>query len=296
MTIYVDVVFLENILLNYIIILATGIISKSKINYFRILISSLIGGIFVITNYVFGISQNTNLFFKLLLSVLMILIGFKEHKFKKIVKQFVFFYLVSFTFGGIAFMLLFLVSPDDIVFEKNHFTGTYPIKMTLIAGGVGLVIIIIVSNIIRSRMTTKEMLCEIEIFYLGKNKRIKSMIDSGNLLKDPISKSDVIIVEKDSLTNIVSENILKNISTIVKGEWLDSDNIHSYKLKVIPFSSLGNDNGILIGFKPDYIKIYGDTELVRDDVLVGIYDGKLSKNNLFTSLIGLDVIDKGKEL
>jgi stage II sporulation protein GA (sporulation sigma-E factor processing peptidase) len=122
------------------------------------------------------------------------------------------------------------------------------------------------------------------------------MIDSGNLLKDPISKSDVIIVEKDSLTNIVSENILKNISTIVKGEWLDSDNIHSYKLKVIPFSSLGNDNGILIGFKPDYIKIYGDTELVRDDVLVGIYDGKLSKNNLFTSLIGLDVIDKGKEL
>lgn len=296
MTIYLDVVFLENILLNYIIIFATAIISKSRISYFRILISSLIGCIFVIINYVFGFSQNTNLVLKLLLSILMVLIAFKERKLKIILKQLVFFYLVSFTFGGITFMLIFLVSPSEIVFEYNHFTGTYPVKMTLIGGCVGLVIITIISKMIRNKMTAKEMLCEIEIFYSGRNKKIKSMIDSGNLLKEPISKSDVIIVEKDSLTNIVSENILNNISTIVKGEWLDSDNIHSYKLKVIPFSSLGNDNGILIGFKPDYIKIYGDIELVRDDILIGIYDGKLSKNNLFTSLIGLNVIDKGKEL
>ena len=118
------------------------------------------------------------------------------------------------------------------------------------------------------------------------------MIDTGNLLKEPISKCDVIIVEKESLTEIVSQDVLKDIDIILNGKWIDSTDIHSYKFKLIPFSSLGNDNGLLIGFKPDYIKIYGEEECIRDDVLVGIYNGKLSKSNLYTSLIGLDILNK----
>jgi len=120
------------------------------------------------------------------------------------------------------------------------------------------------------------------------------MIDTGNLLKEPISKTDVIIVERESLEGIVSKNILENIKYILKGKWIEESNVHSYKFKLIPFSSLGNDNGLLIGFKPDYVKIYSEEECTRDDVLIGIYDGKLSKNNLYTSLIGLDILNNNK--
>jgi hypothetical protein len=43
------------------------------------------------------------------------------------------------------------------------------------------------------------MLCDLEIFYKGKMKKIKTMIDTGNFLKEPITQTDVIIVEKNSL-------------------------------------------------------------------------------------------------
>ena len=82
------------------------------------------------------------------------------------------------------------------------------------------------------------------------------------------------------------------MSYILNCKCIESESVHSYKFKLIPFSSLGNDNGLLIGFKPDYIKIYSEDECTRDDVLIGIYDGKLSKNNLYTSLIGLDILNK----
>ena len=36
MTIYLDILFLENFILNYIILLGTGIISKTKINFLKI--------------------------------------------------------------------------------------------------------------------------------------------------------------------------------------------------------------------------------------------------------------------
>ena len=42
MTIYLDIVFFENVVMNFLIILATAIISKSKINPPRILLASSI--------------------------------------------------------------------------------------------------------------------------------------------------------------------------------------------------------------------------------------------------------------
>lgn len=291
MRVYLDVVIMENLIMNYIIIFSTAIISKSKIRYLRIGLASFLAGMYSILNYFFNFGNVESCAIKILISIMIILVSFDSFKIKKIVKQLILFYLVSFTFGGISFMLLFLVHPENIVFEKGLLVGTYPIKTTIIGGIVGAIVITIVSYIIKDRMHTKSMLCDLEIFYKGKYKKMKTMIDTGNLLKEPITKTDVIIVEKNSLRTIISDDILDNLDNIVQGKWINSENdVYSYKFKVIPFSSLGNDNGLLIGFKPDYVKIIDDDECIRDNVIVGIYNGKLCKSNLYTSLIGLDIL------
>lgn len=291
MTIYLDIVLLENIILNYIIILSTAIISKSKINFIRIVLSSFVGGILAIVGYAIEISMTISIIIKIAISVLMMLIAFKDYNYKKLTKQLIFFYLVSFTFGGIAFMLLFFINPQNIIVNGNNLVGIYPLKVTILAGGIGFLIITIVAQIIKNRINKRNMICDLEIFYNGKTRKIKTMLDTGNLLKEPISNSDVIIVEKDSLRGIMSNEVLENINSIIKGKWIEEENIHSYKFRIIPFSSLGNDNGLLIGFKPDYIKVYNEEECTRNDVLIGIYNGKLSKNNMYTSLIGLDILN-----
>jgi len=290
MTIYLDIVLLENIVLNYIIIISTAIISRTKINILNIIISSFIGGIYAILNYVADINMLWSVVIKIVISICMMIIAFREYQLSKILKILMFFYLVSFTFGGIAFMLLFFINPQNIVMNENYFVGTYPIKVTILAGGIGFIIITIISEIIKNKMNKRATIYELEIFYKGKMKKIKTMLDTGNLLKEPISNADVVIVEKESLIGIISEEILNNITNIIKGKWLEKDNLYSYKLKVIPFSSLGNNNGLLIGFKPDYIKVYNGEEYVRNDILIGIYDGKLSKSDRYTSLIGLDIL------
>ncbi len=292
MTIYLDIVLFENIILNYIILLSTAIISKAHISTLKIFLSSLIGGIFSILNYIVNINNTWGVILKIAISIIMILIAFQDYKFKKFIKELIFFYLTSFTFGGIAFMLLFFISPNNLVMENNHFIGTYPIKVAVLSGGVGFIVITVVAEIIKSNINKKSMICDLEIFYDGKYKKLKTMLDTGNLLKEPISKTDVVIVEKESLEGIVSNDILKNIKCILKGKWIEADNIHSYKFKLIPFSSLGNENGLLIGFKPDYIKIYGEEECIRKNVLIAIYDGKLSRTNSYSSLIGLDILNK----
>lgn len=297
MTIYLDIVLFENIFLNSIIILSTAIIGKVQIKIIRILIASFIGGIFAIGNYIIKLNSFWGIIFKMIISIIMMKIAFNKCTSKKLIKQLIYFYLVSFTFGGIAFMLLFFINPKDIIIKSNHLVGVYPLKVAIMSGIVGFIVFVVISKIVKNSLNKKSIICDIEIFYNGNTEKIKTMIDTGNLLKDPISQNDVIIVEKDSLKSVISKDILDNIQAILQGKWLETENVHSYKLKLIPFSSLGNDNGLLIGFKPDYIKIYSEEEYIRNDVLVGIYDGKLSKNNLYTSLIGLDILSsqKGKK-
>ncbi len=297
MKIYLDIVLIENFIMNYMILFATALICKSKIHYFKIGLASLIAGFYSILNYLWNLGNLESFCVKILISVMMVLISFENRKVKTVFKQLILFYLVSFTFGGISFMLLFLINPAGIVFENGLLVGSYPVKVTLIGGVLGFVVIAIVSAIIKDRLRAKSMLCDLEIFYKGNYRKLKTMIDTGNLLKEPISQTDVIIVEKNSLRGMIPDEILDNIDSILQGKWLDSkEDIYAYKFKVIPFSSLGNENGLLIGFKPDYIKILDEEECVRKDVIIGIYNGKLCKSNLYTSLIGLDILTKGKSL
>lgn len=59
MTIYIDVVILENLIMNYIIIYATAIIVKKKIKIFRVILASLLrcnlcnSFIYISSSYIF---------------------------------------------------------------------------------------------------------------------------------------------------------------------------------------------------------------------------------------------------
>ena len=164
--------------MNYIIIFSTALISKSKVNHLKIGMASLVAGLYSILNYVWNLGNLESLLIKFLISVLIILIGFDSYKIKTILKQLILFYLVSFTFGGISFMLLFLVNPANIVFENGLLVGSYPMKVTIFGGILGFIIIACVSYIIKDRLRTKSMLCDLEIFYKGNYQKLKTMIDT----------------------------------------------------------------------------------------------------------------------
>lgn len=294
MIIYIDLILLENIVMNYIILVATSIISKSRISLIRSLISATIGSIYSILNYLIALDIYTNLFLKILISVIMIKIVFNSKKIKTIFKQLIMFYLTSFTFGGVTFMLLFFINPKNVVFNGNHLVGLYPIKVTIIGGIVGFIIISIVAIIIKNKLNQNNIIYDLKIRHKGKIIILKTLMDSGNLLKDPITNMDVIIVEKDSLKDLLDKEAFEYINKMKKGNLLQEkfEKIHKYKFKFIPFSSLGNENGMLIGFKPDCVEIYGEEENRRNDVIIGIYEGKLSQTNKYTSLVGLNIFKR----
>ena len=141
MTIYIDVVLIENLIMNYIILLATGVILKTKIKHLKIIMSSLIGAIYTILAYVITIPIYSSFFMKFLLSIIIIYVAYNPQNVKKMWKILIVFYLTSFVFGGAAFALIYIVKPQDILMKNGLFLGTYPMKSVVLAGIIGFIII-----------------------------------------------------------------------------------------------------------------------------------------------------------
>lgn len=295
MTIYIDIVIIENLIMNYIILCATGIVSKNKIRPLRLIMASLLGAIYSVVAYMKILEIYSNIVLKILLSVIIVYIAYNPQTVKKLWKTLVMFYLVSFVFGGVAFSLIYIIKPQDIIMKNGLFLGTYPLKTIILGAIVAFAIIIIAVKIIRKKFTTKDMICEIEIMLNNKKINTKALIDTGNMLKEPITNTPVVVVEKILLYECIPKEILNNINQIIGGDLekipqqIQSQYIS--KLKLIPFSSLGKQNGMLLGIKVQQIKIIKESEeITKENIIVGIYQQSLTKNGEYQALMGMEFI------
>lgn len=295
MTIYIDVVLIENVIMNFIILLATGLILKEKIKITRLLLSSLLGAIYSVISYMSILGIYSSMVLKIILSIVMIYIAFNPQTMKKMWKDMLIFYLTSFVFGGAAFALIYIVKPQDILMKNGLFLGTYPLKTAILGGIIAFIIIITAFTVVKSKVTKKDMFCEIEI-QLNENKiETTAMIDTGNLLKEPITNTPVIVVEHTLLYDCIPKEILNHLDELLGGEFknIPEEIKEKYisKLKFIPFSSLGKQNGMLLGIKAEYIKIRSDDkEEKKENIIIGIYNKSLTKRGEYRALIGIELL------
>ena len=295
MTIYIDVVFLENLVMNSIILIASGIILKKKLKWIRILLASSLGAIYTIIGYISVLEIYSNLVLKVILSILIIYIAFNPQTVKQLWKDVLIFYLTSFVFGGVAFALIYVVKPQEILMKNGLFLGTYPLKTVLLAAIVAFIILIAAFAIVKTKFSKKDMFCEVEVELNNKKIKTRAMIDTGNLLKEPITNTPVIVLEHTLLYECVPKEILDNLESILGGELVkipeEIRNEYISRLKLIPFASLGKQNGMLVGIKADSLKIIQDEqEKESKNVIIGIYNKSLTKRGEYRALIGIDLL------
>lgn len=295
MTIYIDVVFIENLIMNYIILFATSIIIKIKVKHIRLILTSGLGAIYSIIAYMSILEMYSSVILKIILSIIIVYIAYNPQNVKNMWKYLVIFYMTSFVFGGAAFALIYIIKPQDILMKNGLFLGTYPLKTIILGAIVAFIVIVTSFKLVKSKISKKDMFCTIKININEKEIEAKAMIDTGNLLKEPISNTPVIVVEHTLLYDCMPKEILNNLENILGGDFENISeevkNKYISKLKVIPFSSLGKQNGMLIGIKPKDVTVINDeNENKIDNVIIGIYNKSLTKRGEYRALIGIELL------
>lgn len=295
MTVYIDILFLENFILNFIILYATGLISKNKIKILKISLGSILGAIYVIITYLIKNKMYLNILFKLILSIVIVYISFTPKSLKEMLKMIILFYLTSFVFGGAALGVIYMINSGKITIQNGVIIGSYTLRTIFIGAIIAFIVTILAFRFVKTKLSKKDLFCNIIIKINEKQIKTKAMIDTGNLLKEPITNIPVVVVEHTLLNEIIPKEILENIDNILAGNFKaipeEIQNEYMLKLKVIPFTSLGKQNGMLLGIKAEDLKVEGDNEVKDvDKVIIGMYNKKLSKKNEYSALLGLDMM------
>lgn len=295
MTIYLDVVLIENLIMNFIILYATGIILKNRIKNIRLILASLLGAIYSVVAYTSILEIYSSFILKIILSIILVYIAYNPQNVKQLWKQVLIFYMTSFVFGGAAFALIYVVRPQEIFMKNGLFLGTYPLKTIFLGSIIAFFIIITSFKIVKTKISKKDMFCFIKVKINNKVFETQVMIDTGNLLKEPITNTPVVVLEHTLLYECIPKEILNNLENIIGGDFNkipeEIKQEYTSKLKLIPFSSLGKQNGMLLGIKPEYIIIINEeNEKKIENVIIGIYNKSLTKRGEYRGLIGIELL------
>lgn len=298
MEVYLDVLFLENIVMNFLILLVTAIFAKRRTSSLRLFIGAVVGAAYVIVLILLpGIKVYYTTLAKVLLSVLIIAVAFSPERVKEFLKTLAIFYISTFIFAGAAFAFLYFNRSGGFV-RNGIFYVFWQSKWTLLFFSIATagIIVRIFWEMLQYKFIRDKLLIPLKIAFESNTISLAALVDTGNSLHDPLSNLPVIVVEFKAIKNILPddiklifeqsrENDLDLMTSIVSNStWLS-------RFRLIPFSSLGKENGMLIGFKPDYIEI-GEEKDKKDvsNVIVGIYNKALSNNDRYVALLSPDLV------
>lgn len=297
--IYIDVIFIINFIMDFILLSVVMKILKWKCSIKRRGLGSIIGASCAC---ILAIIPELNHFLQFIISYILICIGmifltFKPKTWKMTLKGVFTLYVTTFFIGGL-FNSLYYHSMLGYYFHElitgRFFSGLNGSRITfLIIGGItGIIIFVVLINNLRRRDVE---LYETEIFFQDKSVWAVGLLDTGNNLYDPIFKKPVNIIEQEVINKILSEEQRNYINM-----WLDNpkvdlnihfnnpDNINVY---MIPFSSIGKKKGLLPAIEVNKLEIIkGEEKIVIENVLTGIWNGQLSKNNEYQLILHRDLI------
>lgn len=117
----------------------------------------------------------------------------------------------------------------------------------------------------------------------GRTIRMLALLDTGNGLIEPISKKPVCLVEKKFL----EENMAKEGGRI---------EFHPHKFRVIPYHSVGKENGILRGYEMDRLIIDTDERRIMvEKPMIGIIEGRVSVNGTYRMILQPELLVEGEK-
>lgn len=301
MYIVLEYLLIENFIINYLILKLTKILNRVDGGNYRILFGAIISSFYSLVFFYPKLTILTKTPFKILLSILIVRFSFKYFNIRLFLRLLMSFYIGSFIFAGATLGIFFYKNNSIKLLDKAMKSfNSFPVIYLIIGVSISFVIAILVFRYSNIRKTRDGFIADIEIYYKDKKLDIKTLLDTGNSLIDPISNKKVMIVEYEKLSEILPKEIKGLIFAKDNNNYLEVEKILSelnnqIKLIPIPFKSVGK-SGIIFCFKPDSIIIkYLNNVLERQDILIGIYNSTFSKDLGYSGLLHYEIVDGGIE-
>lgn len=282
-----DVLFFINLVMDSIIFFIVTMILNKPIGIKKIFVGSIMAtSLYCILVFMPVVKEIPPLLYTCIVPSLSILYMYKPVHIKQFIKFFLICHGVAFIIGGSTFSLWYLIGYKGNIESASVFY--------LISIGVVIGIIVYGSfNGIRRCLIFPYLEYELEIIHKKKQVKLRSLLDTGNLLYTPISHKAVIVATQEGLDKLLSDEQCSFIKACRKNTDIMQLLSAAPRLgiSVIPFNSIGCKTGFLVGIEVERVRIYKNQyETCFEKCIIGVSPYNLFNDKSYNALLHPDFI------
>jgi stage II sporulation protein GA (sporulation sigma-E factor processing peptidase) len=280
---YVEYIFVENFIIDFILLFITGKLVKRVIILKRLIAASLIGSLYVIVTLYAGKEFMNNFIVKFSISVLMIMIAYDSKGILTNIRVIICFYITSLIMVGII-SALYILTYDKLTVNA--------IIMSIFTGYAALHFFF---KEIKDRIVKHNYKRKVNVSICGKSKTFRGYIDTGNELTDPITGKPVMVVNIDCIKEILGDELCNKIMEFYENKSYEKliDENNSINLRVIKYKTISNSGENMVCIVPDEIEIINNNKSILVDAIIGIHPKRISMDDydalLFKKLLDWEV-------
>ena len=252
MVIYVDVLIVLNILVDYFLLKLTARIVRKNPRLIRLILGSASGGISSL--YIFLPPQNfiVETLVRIAVSLVITLITFGFGSLKTLLKNAAVFFAVTFGFAGAMLGLWYIFEPEGMAINNSVVYFNISPVILIILSAVFYVIVSVLRFLLQKNSPDAKE-CKIKVTLDKESAETTALIDTGNSITDTIGMSEVIIVDKNFAQKLFGNK---------------SGNEMTARYRVIPCNTVSGTT-LLEGYRCDkaYIKCDGNTTEINRPIL-----------------------------
>ncbi len=283
MTIYVDILFCVNLIIDYIILLSVKTFLSLNARNIRLILGAAVGALCSFVILLPPIPSGLSWVINFISACVVVFAAFSPMSKKLFLKTSAAFFLISFCYCGLMIAVWILFSPQNLVIRNGSvYIAVSP--FILIVTTLFCYVILRVVLRITGRGVPKESVCRVLIEYKGHKKEFSGTIDTGNKLKEPFSGEYVIVARADIFSDI--SNIKEYMNFTDKYETNAETGI-----RLIPFNSVGG-TGLMPAIKPDSLKIISGNEEIEVSAYLALCGGENITSDV-QALVPAELIMKG---
>ncbi|MBM7867526.1 hypothetical protein GTO89_12885 [Heliobacterium gestii] len=264
MIVYWDILWLINFVMDAILLAICGTVLRLPLHPLRLIGAAAFGAALPLGFLWFSAGPVSAWVAKTALGWLMVRAAFPIKGWRQTVQAWLIFYLGAWLAGGIIY---FFAPPGEP-------TGALWFWALLLVAGGGTALLLSLWRRLRQQGA---WLVELTLHLPGGVVRIPALVDSGNRLVDPLSRSPVIVVEEESVMAHLPEGWQEGAVGADGG----------LSPRYIPFVSVGKADGMLLGIRPLTVEARRDDgrSIACSGAIIGLTRQKLDPAGRYRALV-----------
>lgn len=263
--VYADLYVLINASMDLLCLMITARLLHRGAARWRACLAALAGGGYALAALLLGVGGIAGVALDLMAGVLIVAAAFlgKGMKLSRFAGTAAVYLLVSALLGGIMTALFSFLNRLDLPLSALRGEQLSVWMFALLAGAASF-LTLRGGKFFGRASGAKSFTVEAAVF--GKRVRLFALVDSGNLLRDPVSGRSVIVADREKLRGVFPEALLREAGDPVRERWL-SDYENAKKVRLIPAHTAGGET-LLAAVIPESLTVADGKDTVPTDDLL----------------------------